>query len=435
MKLGRIKFGEIASAGAVQGSDGWWTRTGKFFEADRTFTDMNGLQFSVSSAKAAEVLPQFAGAAVNLAHEASVEPILDFLFEDRPQIEKLWLDGKDILAQYRVPDWFQQATKGKPVPFSSEWDVESCRPIGGAYVVKGAVKDAVMMAAFAQADFAKTNIARLHDSATDMGAECGGKTMFAEAAKFMTPEELKTIQKVHDATDGDGKHCDAYATRRTMYYSEDEKHGANRAGKDKPMNWFQKLVARFQKAGLSEEDAKKAATQTIAESDDPVVPLVSASFAESPLFIQMQATIQAQAAQMNDLSARFGQQEATAQFSQHQGELAELARQGRITAAQRAEWEKVAKQTPAAFAAALPVLKQSPVLAQFQDSKNLRRIDATEGGNPGDRLVAIAEEKVKAGGGRVKFGEALEAACRENPDLAQAHKMAAPSYSNQGGNS
>ena len=141
---GTLLFGEIGSS-AVKRSDGWWIRKGKHFECDREFVDMNGNTYALSRDRAAEVIPNFQPTDVNFQHDPSLEPLLNMMFDTRPKIESLELVGKDVIATYAVPDWFQTATGGKAIPTSSEWDMQTDLPKGGAYVVTPAVKDAIML--------------------------------------------------------------------------------------------------------------------------------------------------------------------------------------------------------------------------------------------------------------------------------------------------
>ena len=123
---------------------GFVKRTGKYFECGKAFTPTSGVPFSVSEAEADAAIAGYAGGKLNLEHKSTV---LDNLLGS---VDRLWRDGANIMAEYSVPKWLHEATKGEPIKVSSEWDRDTKKPGGAALVLRPAVQDAVMLAAFSE---------------------------------------------------------------------------------------------------------------------------------------------------------------------------------------------------------------------------------------------------------------------------------------------
>jgi len=151
-------------------------RSGKFFEVDREFVDRKGARFSISADEADERIRRFTPRAINLQH---VPTIFDGLLG---QVRRLWRDGVDICAEYEIPRWLHEITRGEPLKVSSEWDIVTKEPVAAALVLKPALQDAVIRAAFSAAQVADpegqappgASPPRPHQSGNRSGSERNG---------------------------------------------------------------------------------------------------------------------------------------------------------------------------------------------------------------------------------------------------------------------
>jgi hypothetical protein len=259
-------------------------RTGKYFEIGQDFTDRDGKVFGLKTPDEADAaLDRFAPAALNLHHEDSV---FDALGIELGQVTRLWRDGNDIMAEYAIPKWLHDGTQGKPIPMSSEWDLETVTPLGAAMVIEPAVSDAVMMAAFSSGRVSPDTVARfagtrhntpegqtviqnLHDVAARAGAICDR----TNAAKMAAQHEATVFQKVHDMCAEHGAKCssgDAPLWARTMYSRDKTAPGAKgeKTMSDKKPSFLDALAALFHKAGVSETDLQPLRDAEIPASPD-----------------------------------------------------------------------------------------------------------------------------------------------------------------------
>jgi signal peptide peptidase SppA len=137
----------------------------------------------------------------------------------------------------------------------------------------------------------------------------------------------------------------------------------------------------------------------------------------------MQATAEAQTAQLKALQEQLAAVEAQRLFERDCEAIMGLVRQARMTPAQAEGWKDVARTNHAAFEAALPQLKTSPVLTQLRTApSNIRPVN----GSPGEQLAKLAAQMAKETGR--PLAECAVAVAHQHPDLAQAHHQAAPSY-------
>lgn len=229
-------------------------RSGKYFECDKEFTDMNGVKFTVTEAEADAVLPLFTGADLNQEHGPS---IFDGLLG---RVNRLWRDGKDIRAEYAIPKLLHQHMNGRPIKVSSEWDMATKRPLGAALVLNPAVEDAVMMAAFSagnpQAEvllaekllFAMTRhntpegqmaMQDLHDTAARAGSVCDRQNV-----SMASQHEATAVQKIHDIAADHGANCKS--GDKPAYYSQQ---------RNPIMTAWEKIVAFCKGHGMNEADA------------------------------------------------------------------------------------------------------------------------------------------------------------------------------------
>lgn len=395
-------------------------RTGKFFECGTEFTDMHGRKFGISEAEADALLPAASEGYLNVEHAPS---FLDGLMGS---IRRYWRDGKDILAEYAINKHLHALTEGRPIKVSSEWDAQTKRPLGAAFVLHPAVKDAVMLTAFSTftAQFGASHMQRLHDLSADYGAECGGTRYFHERAEFITPDELKALQDVHDHCAKNGADCNAYQTRKGMYYSRPQASAQPDRKVAAKMSFLEGLKALFRKAGVPEDEIATAL------KDAPEVKLetASADFSQHPEVVAMKKQVEEQAALINrqseQVTAMLAQQQEDrklAQFKQDSVSVASLKRERKLTPAEADEYLTLAKDNPTAFAATLPLLQKREPLAQFSGPMLRAQNPWQEGSqDAGQQLVKMAEEKAKKDG--ISMQAALIAVGQEQHGLAAAHK-------------
>ncbi|MCW3053304.1 MAG: hypothetical protein JWN14_2474, partial [Chthonomonadales bacterium] len=292
--------------------------------------------------------------------------------------------------------------------------------------------DAALYAAFSKdpIGFARNAVASMHDSSVYNGAECGGKSLFSEAAQFMTPDDLKTLQKVHDLCSGDGKHCDAMASRNAMYSAPADPTPPRTRKDEKQMTYFERMLAKFRGAGVPDKEAKEAAAFAAAAHTDATAggdTLPAANFSQSDIDTAREATkaevraeFHAEMAkrdkQIEDLKADFAGNEVKTTFAANKDAITQLKRDLKITAAEGEQYLKMAQENPAAFAANLPILKDRTPLAQFSGPK--QRIAPTPDSPTAQFDAKVVEHADK---NKVSYGQAAKAVAQQHPELAQAH--------------
>lgn len=156
-------------------------RRGKLFEAGE-YPDK---AFSLSPAELAAAVAGFTTPLpVNLSHVPSV---LDGKVGELRAVE-VGADGRTLLGTVAIPKWLDGLLEDSGRKVSCEWDRVTKRLAGLALVNRPRVPDAALMAAFAEselADFAgrrnsasdQERVQRVHDMATELGAECAPVTM------------------------------------------------------------------------------------------------------------------------------------------------------------------------------------------------------------------------------------------------------------------
>jgi len=432
---------EFSETSAPREEGAFIVRTGKVFEVGE-YPDK---KFSLSEAEADAAIANFQPVAANIEHMPS---LLDGKLGG---LTKLWRQGKDLLGEVSIPKWLHEATGGEPIKPSMEWDRQTKRAAGIGYVLHPRIQTAALMAAFAASEFGDSAAAhqRIHDTAADHGAECPGKPMFSEdIAAFLTPAQLKSLQHHHDHAVDNGASCDLYATRKNgLYssYSSDDttihtEQARDRAGKGKStMSLMGKFVAFLRGEGkLTDEEAAQFAKIEGTETPPPAAPAapVLSDTAEFKAVKQdleaARALAVSQQSEITELKAKFTQNEQQARFAADQQTLLKMVRQMKMTPGEAAQWEKIAQESPAAFAAALPALQSRTPLPQIAGKGVSSEAVTSTFAADGDRLVALTQEKMKATGS-TDYAACFKAVCKENPDLADAVQMSVPTRS-EGGN-
>ncbi len=196
-------------------------RTGKYFEVGKTITDRQGIDFGLTAEEADAGIAGFTPKPINYHH-------MPTFFDGRMgEVSRLWRDGKNVMAEYTLPQWMLDATGGVPLTVSSEWDISTKTPIGAAITLTPALSDAIMLGAAAQftAEFSarhntpegQRQMQSLHDDAARYGAVCTAPG--AAVAQMSSAHESKGIQQIHDMTIKHGAKC-ASGDATRVYYSE-----------------------------------------------------------------------------------------------------------------------------------------------------------------------------------------------------------------------
>lgn len=423
---------QFSAEGTPVVSDQFVTRAGKMFEVGKYPDKKFELSTADMDAVCRDFKPVSLGlfgekptAKLNVGHRPSI-----FDLGELGHISRVWHDGKEMFADVSLDKDIDAYFKKHNITatVSAEWDIPSKQLIGLALEHNPYFQDAAIYAAFSKdpETFARSAVASMHDSSVYNGAECGGKSLFSDAAQFMTSDELKTLQKVHDMCTGDGKHCDAMASRNAMYSASADPTPKPRTRKDeKQMTYFERMLAKFRGAGVPDKEATEAAAFAAAahkESGENI-----ASFSQADMDAAREATkkelraefaeqMATRDAQIQTLNANFAEDRSKATFAASEAAVTQLKRDCKLTAAEGAEYLAMAKDNPAAFAVVLPVLQKRTPLAQFGGP--VQRIAPTP-----DSPTAQFNAKVQeyADKNKVSFGQAAKAVAQQDPQLAQAH--------------
>jgi hypothetical protein len=266
-------------------------RSGKFFEVDTTFTDMNGVEFSVSEGEFDAIAPDFKPSHITVNHQAS--PLDGFI----GSIQRLWRDGKDIMAEFNFPKYLHEKMGGSPIKISSEWDVQRKMPTGVSLVMNPAVQDAVMMAAFSA--------------------------------------KLDSVTKIDDVSTKASGTPDRRAQQMSPY---------------------DRIKALFGLAGVP-ADKTTELLEGIDFEPNATAPPVTADFSQSPQYVAMSAQIESLNKSNAELVATFAEQQKSAQFGEHSVEINKLVRERKISPAIAQTYLVEAKANPAMFSMLLPALQ------------------------------------------------------------------------------
>jgi hypothetical protein len=167
-----------------------------------------------------------------------------------------------------------------------------------------------------------------------------------------------------------------------------------------------------------------ADAENAAASEEIAAPHSSLRFSSSPEFRQMSEMLKEQASVISALKAQFADELERATTVSHISAIADLVKQGKITAGEGEQWREVAGEHPAAFTAVLATLQARQPLPQFTE-RVTRRI-SPDPEEPAGKLIALSKERSAQTGER--YDTAFSKVCRENPELAAAHAASAPRY-------
>jgi hypothetical protein len=362
MTFRSIEFDAIAPADA---EGDFVLRRGKYFELG----DYPDKEFSLNEAEADAALDSFERMPINLEHTHT-------LFDGKlGWVQRLWREGRDLLAEYAIPAWLQVVTGGEPIRISSEWDRETKRPIGAALVLSPRIEDAVMMT----------------------GTETGG------------------------GDNESGRVGDETGTGIVQ--------GRDLKKEDRRVSLLSRFTAFLRGEGLLDEEevqlqAGAGHAESSAPSEEITAPHSSLRFTNTPEFRQMSEMLKEQASVISALKAQFADELNKATSVSHMSAINDLVKQGRITSGEGEQWREVAAEHPAAFSAVLATLQARQPLPQFTE-RPVRRI-SPDPEEPAGKLIALSKERSAQTGER--YDTAFSKVCRENPELAAAHAANAPRY-------
>jgi hypothetical protein len=280
------KIAEFDANPTVQDLGDHVIRTGKYFECG----DYPDKRFSLSEDEADAVISLLEPIPINLEH---VPTVLDGKLG---KVTRLWRDGVNILFEAIIPKWLHDITGTKPLKVSAEWDLETKSPLGMGIVLNPRIEDAALMAAFKSGAMQS-----FHDSAVYKGAECSGKSMF-QSVDFLTVDELKAIQHIHDHAAKNGASCDLYASRNAMYSRNAGDSGKEKKGMEITTTWEKVKKSLFGDKEPGDGDTIKLTDDGTGKVDSAVF---AAAKAENDALKAEIATMKASAETPNPL-AEFG---------------------------------------------------------------------------------------------------------------------------------
>ena len=326
-------------------------RRGTFFQVG----DYPDKQFALTAAEADVAIAEFTPVPLNIEH-------IPTIFDGKlGMVQRLWREGKNILAEYAIPRWLHDVTQGEAIKISSEWSRSAKRPQGGALVLNPRVTDAVMQAAF---------------------------------KRFDTPGN--TSPK---------KSSDERLNARPDTRKESE-----------PMSLLTGLKALFQRAGvpISEIDAHLSDPAPAVMDAHPAEPALTED--ENARFAMLEAELvrlrtEAQSARQEQETVQ-----QAARFAADTQTIEGWVRGLKMTPAEADAWREIARDKPAAFAAITPVVDARPPLPHFAGAT----VRASETADA-DRLESLTRQRMKEKG--LDHTAAFNEVCGENRELALSVRM------------
>ncbi|HXE63222.1 MAG TPA: 2'-5' RNA ligase family protein [Bryobacteraceae bacterium] len=427
-------------------------------------------KFSLNTAEMNQAVQDFAPVPIDLEH---VPTMLDGKLGD---VIDARTDGKKLFGTVKIPKWLDsQLPEDKPV--SCEWDRTSKKLTGLALVEHPRITGAALMAAFNAAEAAGFKSGQsggppttqgkvlmgdtsgyysnphqvVHDFACSQGAHCPGKSMFGTPrevegrADFITPELLREIQKHHDNAAKMGADCDAYMSKLAIGHplahqasmtSLPAMMSADRSGKEKKMNVWQTIAAKFKKLpdDATEEQVVAVFAEATKEADAGATTtgggLSEADKAEfSSLKVELAKLREENVALKTDFSAeqtKQAEQAKAAHFAQNSAWIKSMADEFRITSHEAESLtKKLGEVEPAFFDAHIrPLYQDREPIAALVGFQSTRVPRGTQNGADDAEIITFARDRAKKD--NITFGKALEIVSREHPDKAAAYRASAP---------
>ena len=393
----------------LRGAD-FVVRQGTFFQVG----DYPDKQFSLTEAEADAAIARFAPVPLNIEH-------IPTIFDGKlGMVRRLWRDGKNLLAEYAIPRWLHDVTRGEAIKISSEWSRTTKSPQGGAFVLHPRVADAVMLAAFHQTAHtsitAETPAMNAGDKANALPDSAANGAAFALGPEPEEPEAQSGCAATANA---------AQSAAQTQTNMRCEMKGET-------MSLLSGLKALFQRAGvpaseidaqlsLPNADASEAGSEHGQDAPNPAAQAASvgnASCQSAPNLEQARFAEYARFAQLEAELARLREESRQAQEAQHAARFAQdaqaietLVRGGQMTPAEADAWQQIARDKPAAFAVVLPALSARPRLPHTSGAT----VRASQS-HDADRLETLTRQRMRDKG--LDHAPAFREICGENKELA-----------------
>lgn len=413
-------------------------RRGTFFQVG----DYPDKQFALTEAEADAAIARFAPVPLNIEH-------IPTIFDGKlGMVRRLWREGKDLLAEYVIPRWLHEVTRGEAIKISSEWSRTTKCPQGGAFVLHPRVADAVMLAAFhnttPQQTADRADASAAQGSVALSGRTTGARANGAAFALCAEREEHRQIEHTpteyaptEQAQGGPAKRN--HDVRNDEKYTEEARTLPSPGKEMKTMSLLSGLRALFQRAGVpaGEIDAHLNGTGAQSEGEDTTLnanrqfsetdrkeadeeplPASEGSAPDGERADVSQNIPSAQFARMEAELTRLREEARQAQDAQNEARFAgdaqaieTLVRGGRMTPAEADAWRQIARDKPAAFAVVLPALHARPRLPHLGGA-TVRAGQAHDA----DRLETLTRQRMREK--ELDHAQAFREICGENKDLA-----------------
>lgn len=121
--------------------------------------------FSLTEAEADAAIAAFTPVAMNSEHHDDATFHGAALKDSWGRVEKIWRDGKQIMAQYNVPGWLAGAVRDKGIKLktSAEWDRTTKQLVAAAWTLKPYLTGNEVIAAFSASEPADQVKVPMHD--------------------------------------------------------------------------------------------------------------------------------------------------------------------------------------------------------------------------------------------------------------------------------
>ena len=377
-------------------------RRGTFFQIG----DYPDKQFALTEAEADAAIARFAPVPLNVEH-------IPTIFDGKlGTVRRLWREGKNILAEYVIPRWLHEVTRGEAIKISSEWSRQSKTAQGGAFVLNPRVADAVMLAAFhhipagRQALSAQSDVSNVQMAANPCSMDAARDGKEWERMSLLTG--IKALfQRVGLPAQEIDAQLNGLPANDSVFVSSENVLNAQAL----PMTGEAAAPQRVGEnpAGVAEPPAVSSLQTGLPGSADEENARFAVLEAELARLRQTAQTAQEEALAAQD-AARFA---ADTQI------IDGWVRGMQMAPAEAEQWRLIAQATPAVFAAAVPALNARAALPQLAGFGGAT-IRASETADAG-RLEALTRQRMKDR--NMDYTAAFKEVCGENRELALSVRM------------
>ena len=389
-------------------------RRGMFFQVGE-YPDK---QFGLTEAEADTAIAGFVPVPLNVEHIPTIfDGKLGF-------VQRLWREGRNILAEYSIPRWLQDVTQNEPIKISSEWNRANKEPIGGAFVLHPRVADAVMQAAFAACPHPRPLSQKSLGEGSlyyEAFANVGGRNRRSHdehlrGVAFAVSVEDKNENGTGEIVRKELGSMTLLAGLRALFAragvpsDEIDAHlltpeleGANTMGAGGLTSAFGSNT----EAGTVVLNSAVGGGAETGNALGMVASGVSAADEDAARFAAMEA-------ELNRLRRQAQEAEQAARFTVDTRLIDGWVRAFQMTPVEAEAWRLIAQATPAVFAAAIPALNMRPCLPQLAGGATVKASETADVG----RLEALTQQKMKESG--LDHTAAFKRVCGENRELAQS---------------